>query len=43
MTMEFDLRDASLAKGLAVGDAIQFTFTDEGRGRLVVQRIEKAR
>lgn len=41
MTMEFDLRDASLAKGISVGDPIQFTFTDEGRGRLVVQKIEK--
>lgn len=41
MTMEFDLRDASLARGIAVGETIQFTFTDEGRGRLVVQKIEK--
>lgn len=42
MTMEFDLRDAALARGIAVGDAIKFTFTDEGKGRLVVQTIEKA-
>lgn len=42
MTMEFELRDASLARGLAVGDPVKFTFTDEGKGRLVVQSIEKA-
>ncbi len=41
MTMPFDLRDAAQAKGLSDGDKVKFTFTDEGKGRLVVQSIEK--
>jgi Cu/Ag efflux protein CusF len=42
MTMQFDLRDAGLVKGLSVGDKVSFSFTDEGDGRLVVQSIQKA-
>ncbi|APR80789.1 Hypothetical protein A7982_06136 [Minicystis rosea] len=42
MTMQFELRDASLAKGVSAGDEITFTFTDEGDGRLVVQTMQKA-
>lgn len=41
MTMQFDLRDASLVKGIAVGDKIEFSFTDDGQGRTVVQSIRK--
>jgi Cu/Ag efflux protein CusF len=41
MTMEFDLRDAEQAKGLARGDRIAFTFTDEGKGHLVIQTLRK--
>ena len=41
MTMLFELRDVEQVKGLAAGDAITFTFTDEGSGKLVIQAIRK--
>ncbi|APR80195.1 Hypothetical protein A7982_05542 [Minicystis rosea] len=41
MTMQFDLRDRTLASGLAVGDKIEFTFTDDGQGHIVVQSVRK--
>ncbi len=41
MTMLFELRDLEQVKGLAAGDSITFTFTDEGSGKLVVQAIRK--
>lgn len=42
MTMLFDLRDMEQVKGIAAGDKVTFTFTDEGGGRLVVQAIRKS-
>lgn len=42
MTMLFDLRDMEQVKGIAPGDKVTFTFTDEGGGRLVVQAIRKS-
>jgi Cu/Ag efflux protein CusF len=42
MTMQFDLRDAAQAKGIAAGDRIQFTFSDDGQGHLVVESLRKA-
>ena len=41
MTMLFELRDLDQVKGIAAGDAIKFTFTDEGNGRLVIQTLQK--
>lgn len=41
MTMQFDLRDAALVKGIAVGDKIEFTFTDDAKGNAVVTAIRK--
>lgn len=41
MTMLFELRDLEQVKGIAAGDAIKFTFTDEGDGKLVIQTIQK--
>lgn len=42
MTMLFELRDLDQVKGIAAGDNIKFTFTDEGNGRLVIQTIAKS-
>ncbi|MFO0589677.1 MAG: copper-binding protein [Polyangiaceae bacterium] len=41
MTMLFELRDLDQVKGIAAGDGVKFTFTDEGNGRLVIQTIAK--
>ncbi|MFT3774643.1 MAG: copper-binding protein [Minicystis sp.] len=41
MTMQFNLRDAGVARGLATGDKVSFDFTDDGQGNLVVQSIQK--
>lgn len=41
MTMQFDLRDAAQAREVAVGDKVQFSFTDDGQGHLVVQSLRK--
>lgn len=41
MTMQFDLRDRAQASGLATGDKVDFTFTDDGHGHIVVQSIRK--
>ena len=42
MTMQFDLRDGGQAKGIAAGARVQFTFTDDGQGHLVVESIRPA-
>lgn len=41
MTMQFNLREGAQARGIAVGDKIAFTFTDDGQGNLVVQSLRK--
>jgi protein SCO1/2 len=41
MTMLFELRDGAVVNGVAQGDKVSFTFTDEGQGRLVVQSLLK--
>jgi len=43
MTMPFDVKDASLLTGLAVGDTVTFSFTVDDKGYMVVDRIEKAK
>lgn len=42
MTMLFELKDAEQVKGIAAGDKVTFTFSNEGNGRLVIQAIQKA-
>lgn len=41
MTMLFDLRDVEQVKGIAAGDKVTFTFSDENNGKLVIQAIRK--
>lgn len=43
MTMPFDVKDASLLAGLAVGDTVTFSFTVDDSGYLIIDRIEKAK
>ena len=43
MTMPFDVKDASLLTGLAVGDTVSFSFTVDDAGYMVIDRIEKAK
>ncbi|HEX7604169.1 MAG TPA: copper-binding protein [Polyangiaceae bacterium] len=43
MTMPFDVKDANLLTGLAVGDTVTFSFTVDDSDRIVLDRIEKAR
>lgn len=43
MTMPFDVKDASLLTGLAVGDAVSFSFTVDDGGNMLIDRIEKAK
>ncbi len=41
MTMPFDLPSPSLVEGLKEGDAVEFSFTEESGGRLLIQSIKK--
>lgn len=41
MTMPFAVKDPSVLAGLAEGDAVTFSFTEESDGRLLVQSIKK--
>jgi Cu/Ag efflux protein CusF len=41
MTMPFDLSSPSQAEGLKEGDAVDFSFTDEGSGKYLIQSIKK--
>src|SRR4029079_8759466 len=41
MTMPFDLPSPSLVDELKEGDAVDFSFTEESGGRLLVQTIKK--
>lgn len=41
MTMPFAVKEPAVLDGLAEGDAITFSFTEESDGRLLVQSIKK--
>jgi Cu/Ag efflux protein CusF len=41
MTMPFDVSGPSVLEGLKEGDAVDFTFTEESGGRLLIQSIKK--
>lgn len=41
MTMPFEVKDASLLAGIAVGDTVDFGFTDDGSGHLVIDKLVK--
>jgi Cu/Ag efflux protein CusF len=41
MTMPFDLSSPSQVEGLKEGDAVDFSFTDEGSGKYLIQSIKK--
>jgi Cu(I)/Ag(I) efflux system periplasmic protein CusF len=41
MTMAFPVQKAELLRGIAVGDQVSFTFTDDSKGNLFIQSIEK--
>jgi protein SCO1/2 len=41
MTMVFEVRTPDLVKGLAAGDKVEFTFSDDGKGKIVVETIKK--
>ena len=41
MTMPFEVPDRSMLEGLAVGDAVDFSFTDDGSGHLTIDRMTK--
>ena len=41
MTMVFEVRSPDLVKGLAAGDKVEFTFSDDGKGKIVVETIKK--
>lgn len=41
MTMPFDLTSPSQVDGLKEGDAVDFSFTDEGGGKYLLQSIKK--
>jgi protein SCO1/2 len=41
MTMPFEVKDGALLSGIAVGDSVDFAFTDDGSGHLVVDKLAK--
>lgn len=41
MTMPFEVKDAALLDGIAAGDTVDFSFTDDGSGHLVIDKITK--
>jgi len=41
MTMPFDLQSPSQVDGLKEGDAVDFSFTEENGGKLLIQSIKK--
>lgn len=41
MTMPFVVNDASMLTGIAVGDSVDFSFTDDGSGHLVIDKLAK--
>jgi Cu/Ag efflux protein CusF len=41
MTMSFSPRNAAQLDGIAVGDRVSFTFTDDGEGRRVIDAIAR--
>lgn len=41
MTMPFEVKDASLLSGIAAGDSVDFSFTDDGTGHLVIDKLVK--
>ena len=41
MTMPFEVRDGALLSGIAAGDVVDFSFTDDGSGHLVIDKLVK--
>lgn len=41
MTMPFEVKDATMLTGIAVGDSVDFSFTDDGSGHLVIDKLVK--
>ncbi len=41
MTMPFVVNDGSMLAGIAVGDSVDFSFTDDGSGHLVIDKLVK--
>ncbi|MFO0668432.1 MAG: copper-binding protein [Polyangiaceae bacterium] len=41
MTMPFAVKEPAVLDGLAEGDAVTFSFTEESDGRLLIQSIKK--